>query len=80
MGYLSTAKIHYYVTKNNFYGTIFTSKWIKPDPTKIQAIQDLPTSKNQTKLQSFLGLINNLQPFIPGLSSKINFLQEQLSV
>ena len=33
----------------------------------------------QTKLQSFLGLINYLQPFIPGLSAKTTFLWEQLS-
>ena len=29
------------------------------------------------KLQSFLGLINYLQPFIPGLDNKMMFLQEQ---
>ena len=48
-------------------------------PSKIQALQDLPAPDLQTKLQSFLGLINYLQPFIPGLSSKTTFLQEQLS-
>ena len=49
------------------------------DPTKIQALQDLPAPNLQTKLQSFLGLINYLQQFIPGLSHKTAFLQEQLS-
>ena len=48
-------------------------------PTKIQALQDLPAPAPQTELQSFLGLINCLQPFIPGLSSKTSFLREQLS-
>ena len=48
-------------------------------PPKIQALQDLPAPDLQTKLQSFLGLINYLQPFIPGLSAKTTFLQEQLS-
>ena len=37
------------------------------------------TPDSQTKLQSFLGLINYLQPFIPGLSAKTTFLKEQLS-
>ena len=50
-----------------------------PDASKIQALQDLPTPDLQTKLQSFLGLINYLQPFIPGLSTKTVFLQEQLA-
>ena len=31
-----------------FYGAIFTSKGMKPDPTKIQALQDLPTPDNHT--------------------------------
>ena len=50
-----------------------------PDPFKIQALQDLLVPDLQTKLQSFLGLINYLQPFIPGLSAKTSFLWEQLS-
>ena len=48
-------------------------------PSKIQALQDLPAPDSQTKLQSFLGLINYMQPFILGLSTKTTFLWEQLS-
>ena len=43
---------------------------MKPDPTKIQALQDLPTPQTQKELQSFLGLINYLQSFLPDLSHK----------
>ena len=39
----------------------------------------LPTPDSQVKLQSFLGLINCLQPFIPSLSTKTTFLHEQLA-
>ena len=49
------------------------------DPSKVQALHALPDPDWQTKLQSFLGLINYLQPFIPGLSNKTAFLWEQLS-
>ena len=62
-----------------FYGAIFTSKGMKPDPTKIQALQDLPKPDNHKQLQSFLGLINYLQPFLPDLASKTTFLREQIS-
>ena len=62
-----------------FYGAIFTSKGMKPDPMKIQALQDLPTPDNHKQLQSFLGLINYLQPFLPDLASKTTFLREQIS-
>ena len=60
-----------------FYSAMFSAKGMQPDPSKIQALQDLPTPKSPTKLQSFLGLINYLQPFISGLSNKMLFLQEQ---
>ena len=61
-----------------FIGTVFTTQGMQPDSAKIQARQDLPTPNSQAKLQSFLGLINYLQSFIPGLSAKTTFLQEQL--
>ena len=57
----------------------FTDQVMQPDPSKIQALQDVPAPDSQTKLQSFLGMINYLQPFIPGLSAKTTFLWEQLS-
>ena len=59
-----------------FYGRVFTVQGMQPDPTKIQA---LPTPNSQAKLQSFLGQINYLQPFIPGLSTKTTFLCEQFA-
>ena len=62
-----------------FYGAVFTAKGMWLDPSKIQALQDLPTPNSQAKLQSFLGLINYLQSFIPGLSSKTTFLWKQLA-
>ena len=62
-----------------FYGTVFTSQGMWLDPTKIQALQDLPTTDSQAKLQSFLGLINYLQPFKTSLSTKTTFLWEQLA-
>ena len=46
---------------------------------QIQALKDLPTPNSQVKHQSFLCLINYLQPFIPGISAKTAFLQEQLA-
>ena len=48
-------------------------------PPKSQALKDLSTHDSQVKLQSFLGLINYLQLFIPVLSAKTTFLWEQLA-
>ena len=49
------------------------------DPAKVQALQDLPAPQHSKQLQSFLGLINCLQPFLPGLASKTTFLREQVT-
>ena len=62
-----------------FYGTVFTAQGMWLDPTKIQALQDLPTPNSQAELQSFIGLIKYLQPFIPSLSAKSMFLCGQLA-
>ena len=50
-----------------------------PNPIKIQALQDLPTPQNQKQLQSFLGLVNDLQPFLPDIAAKTTFHKEQIS-
>ena len=63
----------------SFYGAIFTAQGMKPDPVKVQALQDLPAPPNPKQLQSFLGLVNYLQPFIPSLASKTTFLHEQVT-
>ena len=74
-----STKCHIRQPQIAFYGAVFTAQGMQPDPAKIQALQDLPAPDLQTKLQSFLGLINYLQPFTPGLSNKTVFLQEQLA-
>ena len=33
----------------SFYRAIFTAQGMKPNPTKVQVLKDLPTPKNQTK-------------------------------
>ena len=70
----NSAKCHIRQPQSAFYGTVFTATGMQLDPTEIQALQDFPAPDSQTKLQSFLGLINYLQPFVPGLSNKTVFL------
>ena len=43
---------------------------MKPNPAKVQVLQDLLAPANQKELQSFLCLIDYLQSFIPYLSDK----------
>ena len=39
-----------------FYGAVFTKHGMKPNPAKVQALQDLPTPINQKELKSFVRL------------------------
>ena len=75
----NSTKCHIRQPQIAFYDAVFTGQGMQPDPSKIQALKDFPAPDSQIKLQSFLGLINYLQPFIPGLSTKTAFLQKQLS-
>ena len=52
---------------------------MKPDPIKVQKLQDLPTPQHEKQLQSFLGLVNYLQPFLPEIVAKTIFIREQVS-
>ena len=62
----NSSKCAIWQSQISFYGAIFTAQGMRPDPAKVQALQDLPAPQNSKQLQSFLGLINYLQPFLPG--------------
>ena len=75
----NSRKCHMSQKQITFFGMIFSGQGMKPDPIKIQALQDLTTPQNQKQLQSFLGLVNYLQPFLPDIAAKTTFLREQVS-
>ena len=56
----NSAKCHIRQPQTAFYGAVSSAQGMWLDPAEIQALQDLPTPNSQTKLQSFLGLINYL--------------------
>ena len=62
-----------------FYGNMLTKVGIKPDPKKVEAIQDWPIPEDRQQLQSFLGSVNYLSHFIAGLSDLRKPLQNLIS-
>ena len=62
---LNPKKLRFKSDNVPFFGNIVTSKGIKPDPKKVEAIKSWPTPTNVKELQSFLGAINYLSKFIP---------------
>ena len=61
-----------------FLAKILTEDGLKPDPHKVDVIQQWPTPTCVTELQSFLGSVNYLCKFIPYLSDLRQALQELL--
>lgn len=51
---------------------------VRPDPAKIQAIKDIQPPKNIKELQSFLGMVTYLAPYIPNLSTRTASLRTLL--
>ena len=51
-----------------FLGHIISADGVKPDPTKVNAIKDMPIPKSKIDLQRFLGMVNYVAKFVPNLS------------
>ena len=71
-------KTHVKAQAVNFFGCLYNTNGIHPDPGKVDAVHALPAPTNVTELQEFLGLVTYLSPFIPGLSTLTAPLQELL--
>ena len=52
-----------------FFGFVFSSKGILPDPGKVKAIHDASLPKTTKEVKSFLGMANYCSKFIPNFSS-----------
>jgi len=61
-------KFQFKVKEASFFGLTWTPDGIRPGETKIKAIRDMPSPKNLTELQCFLGMINYLNRFSPILA------------
>ena len=66
--HLNPRKVKFKAPQVPFFGNMLTKDGIKPDPKKVDAIQNWPIPEDQQQLQSFLGSVNYLSHFIPGLS------------
>ena len=51
-----------------YVGHLITSQGLKPDPSKVKALQEMPAPKSKEEVRRFLGFIQYLAKFIPNLS------------
>ena len=50
-----------------FFGKVVSREGIQPDPQKIKLLTNMPVPKKTRELQAFLGIINYLGKFSPGM-------------
>ena len=53
------------LTLNQKLGMIFSSSTVRPDPEKVKALENLPSSKNRSELKSFVCMMQSNSGFIP---------------
>ena len=61
-----------------YFGNVFTSKGLLPDPEKVTAINEMPAPEDKKSLQRFLGMTNYLSRFVENYSDKTYILRELL--
>ena len=61
-----------------FAGQIVSHTGVQPDPSCLQGIRDFPIPKSVSELRSFLGMVNQLSTYHPGLAKHTGILQSLL--
>ena len=62
----------------SFFGQLYTSNGIKPDPQKVSDLREMPEPTNKVELQQFLGSITYLSRFVKDFSTKSATLRDFL--
>ena len=62
--YLKRSKCLFGLRKLDYLGHVVSEKGVQPDPSKIQAILDMPAPRSAKELRSFLGLTGFYRKFV----------------
>ena len=71
-------KLQLRVPEVKYLGTIITADGMKPDPSKVKAINDIPTPTDKADVRRLLGMINFLACHIPDMSTTTAPLRDLL--
>ncbi|KAL9987206.1 hypothetical protein ACROYT_G001477 [Oculina patagonica] len=61
-----------------YIGHVLTSNGLKPDPSKVRAVEEMPSPADKPALLRFLGMVNYIGKFIPNLADLTQPLRELL--
>jgi hypothetical protein len=73
---LNPTKIQFKLKEINFMGHIITADGIRPDPSKVKAVLDMPQPTDKLAVQRFIGMVTYLNSFCPSLASVIRPLHD----
>ena len=77
-GLTLNSKCEFSKQKIRFLGHIIDHKGLQADPQKTSAIAEFPAPTNITELQRFMGMVNQLGKFIPGLAEMTEPMRQLL--
>ncbi|XP_064468401.1 uncharacterized protein K02A2.6-like [Ornithodoros turicata] len=75
---LNTKKCAFSRNEVKFLGHIVSDQGIKVDPEKLKAVIQLRPPQNVSEVRSFLGMVNHLAKFLPGLAEQSKPLRDLL--
>ena len=76
---LNKDKCQFRKTSAQFLGQMTDGQGVRPDPTKVDIIQQFKQPANVKELRRFLGMANHLNKFMPNLASTTKSLCDLLS-
>jgi hypothetical protein len=62
---LQPVKCEFLRKEVNYLGHLITDEGVKPDPQKVECVQNFPVPQNVKNIKSFLGLLGYYRKFIP---------------
>ena len=80
---LNPDKIQFKLKRISFMGFKITEAGVQPEPSRVQAITEMPEPKSKLEVQRFIGMVNYLNTFCPSLAkviSPLHMLTRQDSV
>ena len=75
---LNPDKCKFRVTEVTYLGHKLTATGVRPDPSKVDAVLNMPPPSDKSGVQRLLGMVNYLAKFIPGMSEITAPLREIL--
>ena len=75
---LNSAKCDIKCNKVSFFGQLYTSEGIKPDPQKVKDLREMPVPTTKAELQHFFCFITYLSRFVKAFSAKSAVLRDLL--